>query len=135
MEEAEYWLNHALEIDPEYSDAFTNRGIIYHRRKQMDRAIQNATEALRWKTGEGLLRRRRFASENDGCEVAAPTILRRINEGPIVTNEIPDWLNATLAADATGIVRNLDRGSPRPLSVLVGCPDRGRGLSGAIAAQ
>jgi tetratricopeptide (TPR) repeat protein len=48
IEEAEYWLNNALEIDPEYSDAFTNRGIIYHRRKQMDRAIQNATDALRW---------------------------------------------------------------------------------------
>jgi tetratricopeptide (TPR) repeat protein len=48
IEEAEQLLNRALEIDPEYSDAFTNRGIIYHRRKQMDRAIQNATEALRW---------------------------------------------------------------------------------------
>lgn len=48
IEEAEQLLNQALRIDPEYSDAFTNRGIIYHRRKQMDRAIQNATEALRW---------------------------------------------------------------------------------------
>ena len=48
IDEAEQLLNQALRIDPEYSDAFTNRGIIYHRRKQMDRAIQNATEALRW---------------------------------------------------------------------------------------
>ncbi len=67
------------------------------------------------KTGEGLLRRRRFASENDGCEVAAPTILRRINEGPIVTNEIPDWLNATLAADATGGRHVVLPGILRPL--------------------
>jgi tetratricopeptide (TPR) repeat protein len=48
IEEAEVLLNQALRIDPEYSDAFTNRGIIYHRRKQMDRAIQNATDAIRW---------------------------------------------------------------------------------------
>jgi len=48
IEEAEGLLNQALTIDPEYSDAFTNRGIIYHRRKEMYRAIQNATEAIRW---------------------------------------------------------------------------------------
>lgn len=59
-DEAEQLLNQALKIDPEYSDAFTNRGIIYHRRAQtagvaphekaifLSRAVQNATEAIRW---------------------------------------------------------------------------------------
>lgn len=41
-------LNTAVYIDPEYSDAFTNRGIIYHHVKRFDVAIQNATEAVRW---------------------------------------------------------------------------------------
>ena len=41
-------LNTAVYIDPEYSDAFTNRGIVYHHRQRYDVAIQNATEALRW---------------------------------------------------------------------------------------
>jgi tetratricopeptide (TPR) repeat protein len=48
IDEAEVLLNQALRIDPEYSDAFTNRGIIFHRRTQYDRAIANATEAIRW---------------------------------------------------------------------------------------
>lgn len=41
-------LNKAIFIDPEYSDAYTNRGIIYHHQRRYDVAIQNATEALRW---------------------------------------------------------------------------------------
>jgi len=41
-------LNMAVHIDPEYSDAFTNRGIIYHNTRRFDVAIQNATEAIHW---------------------------------------------------------------------------------------
>gem|GEM_PF-2785142 len=41
-------LNEAVRIDPEYSDAYTNRGIIFHNSKRFDVAIQNATEAIHW---------------------------------------------------------------------------------------